>query len=358
MYDDHPSRTAGLEGPLISVPKGSESILDSRGFYNQAARSILVAKRIANKEIVMAVPSQYEMNLIVLELMTDGKQRTRSQAKAAVRKSLQMSPEDMELTTSSGVLVYESRVGWAISFLSRAAMLNAVKRGVYEITDFGRSCVQEYSDGKAFTHFMNKTIAETNPWNTSSNKKNQDSQGDAVAEEPIEQDGETSPQEQIDEAFAKLNDELQQNLLQSILDKDPAFFERLVVELLVKMGYGQGQQTPISHDNGIDGMVATDALGFDPIYVQAKRYAPGNSVGRPELQAFAGALGSISRGAFITTSSFAKSAVAWVSHYPHATIVLIDGKRLTELMIQYDLGVSTERVYRIKRLDGDFFGDE
>lgn len=358
MHDDRPPRPAGLDAPLISVPKGSESILDSRGSYNQAARSILVAKRIANKEIVMAVPSQYEMNLIVLELMTDGEQRTRSQAKAAVRKSLQMSAEDMELTTSSGVLVYESRVGWAISYLSRAAMLNAVKRGVYEITDFGRSCVQDYSDGKAFTHFLNKTIAETNPWNTSSDKKNQDSQGDAVVEEPIEQDEETSPQEQIDEAFAKLNDELQQNLLQSILDKDPAFFERLVVELLVKMGYGQGQQTPISHDSGIDGMVATDALGFDPIYVQAKRYAPGNSVGRPELQAFAGALGSISRGAFITTSSFAKSAVEWVSHYPHATIVLIDGKRLTELMIQYDLGVSTERVYRIKRLDGDFFGDE
>ncbi|MBM6942639.1 restriction endonuclease [Collinsella intestinalis] len=142
------------------------------------------------------------------------------------------------------------------------------------------------------------------------------------------------------------------------LEKDPTFFEQLVVDLLIKMGYGQGRKTQVSNDGGIDGIIAIGALGFDPIYVQAKRYTPGNTVGRPELQGFAGALGSISRGVFITTSSFAKSAVEWASHYPHATLVLIDGRRLTELIVQYDLGVSTERVYRIKRLDGDYFGDE
>lgn len=310
----------------------------------------------------MPIPSQSEMNLVVLRLMMDGVARTRSQAKLAVRDQLALTSEEQDLKTSSGVRVYESRVGWAVSYLARAGMLQAVKRGVYVITEFGRSYAMQYSDGLAFTHALNKVIAENNPWNTgsmSSGKKDTPSSGDVSDEKTSqEQSDETSPREQIDTAFARLNDELQEALLQSILEKDPAFFEQLVVDLLVKMGYGQGRQTKISHDGGVDGIIATDALGFDPIYVQAKRYAPGNTVGRPELQGFAGALGSITRGVFITTSSFAKGAVEWAAHYPHATLVLIDGRRLTELMVEYDLGVSTEQTYRIKRIDGDYFGDE
>ena len=304
----------------------------------------------------MPIPSQSEMNLYVLKLMSDGKQRTRSVSKADVCKRLSLTAEERTRVTSSGVRVYESRVGWAMSYLSRAGMLGVVKRGVYVITDFGVECSRQFEEGVSFTHFLNKTIAEKNPWNAKPKKKDIPAVDNSLSEE--ESDEETSPQEQIDAAFSKLNDELQETLLQSILGKGPSFFERLVVDLLVKMGYGQGQQTRLTNDGGIDGIIATDALGFDPIYVQAKRYAPGNTVGRPEIQGFAGALGGITRGVFITTSSFAKSAIEWASRYPHATIVLIDGKRLTELMMQYDLGVSTERTYRIKRLDGDYFEDD
>ena len=290
--------------------------------------------------------------------MADGQKRTRAQAKEAIRQHLGLTSDDCGLKTSSGVRVYESRVGWSISYLSRAEMIRAVKRGLYVITDFGSTCAEHYSDAKAFSSFLNQAIAERNPWKHSEEESTQQPGEDSCMVESSEQEEEASPQEQIDAAFTRLNDDLQEALLQSILEKDPTFFEQLVVDLLVKMGYGQGRPTQVSNDGGIDGIIATDALGFDPIYVQAKRYAPGNTVGRPELQGFAGALGSISRGVFITTSSFAKSAVEWASHYPHATLVLIDGKRLTELMVQYDLGVSTERVYRIKRLDGDYFGDE
>lgn len=306
----------------------------------------------------MSIPTQAEMNLIVLMLMADGKERSRAQTKAAVRQHLNLSENEYNLKTSSGVRVYESRVGWSMSYLARANMLRNVKRGVYVITDFGSSCAKQYSDSKSFMQFLKQTISNNNPWKSSVEDKTNSQSNETTNNEVIENTDESSPQEQIDAAFKQINDELQENLLKHILDKDPEFFERLVVDLLVKMGYGQGRQTQISNDGGIDGIIATDALGFDPIYVQAKRYFPGNTVGRPELQGFAGALGSISRGVFITTSSFAKSAIEWASHYPHATLVLIDGKRLTELMVQYDLGVSTEHVYRMKRLDGDYFGDE
>lgn len=306
----------------------------------------------------MSIPTQTEMSLIVLNMMADGKERSRAQTKAAVRQHLNLSEDECNLKTSSGVRVYESRVGWSMSYLARANMLRNIKRGVYVITDFGYSCAKQYSDSKSFMQFLKQTISNNNPWKSSVEDKTSSPSNETTNNEVIENTDESSPQEQIDAAFKQINDELQENLLKHILDKDPEFFERLVVDLLVKMGYGQGRQTQISNDGGIDGIIATDALGFDPIYVQAKRYSPGNTVGRPELQGFAGALGSISRGVFITTSSFAKSAIEWASHYPHATLVLIDGKRLTELMVQYDLGVSTEHVYRMKRLDGDYFGDE
>ena len=341
------------------MPSGAVNrYASSIGRQLTSSTGILIKDELVQGETVMSVPTQTEMDLIVLKLMLDGEKRTRAQAKEAIRQQLGLSEEECSLKTSSGVRVYESRVGWSVSYLSRAEMLHAVKRGLYEITDFGRTCAEQYTDSKAFYYFLKKTIAERNPWKHGGSEPETQPSKEVSEAEQTGQEGEVSPQEQIDAAFTQLNDDLQEALLQSILEKDPTFFEQLVVDLLVKMGYGQGRPTQVSNDGGIDGIIATDALGFDPIYVQAKRYTPGNTVGRPELQGFAGALGSISRGVFITTSSFAKSAVEWASHYPHATLVLIDGKRLTELMVQYDLGVSTERVYRIKRLDGDYFGDE
>ena len=155
-----------------------------------------------------------------------------------------------------------------------------------------------------------------------------------------------------------LNDVLASELVQLILDREPSFLEKLVVDLLEKMGYGNGRITQYSGDGGVDGIIATDALGFDPIYTQAKRYAPSSKVGCPEVQAFAGALGSVTRGAFITTSSFTANAIEWARSYPHATIALIDGEKLARLMIKYDLGVAVERALQIKRVDSDYFDEE
>lgn len=238
-------------------------------------------------------------------------------------------------------------------------MLENVRRGVFRVTDYGLSAAQQITDPRKLVREIQETIVKVDPWHRKQTGKKKDeaqSQGPSVAPSPSNE--EVSPLELIDEAFSQITADLQETLLTSILDKDPVFFEQLVVDLLVQMGYGEGRQTKPTNDGGVDGIIATDALGFDPIYVQAKRYSPDHKVGRPELQGFAGALGSITRGVFITTSSFAETAVEWARHFPHATLVLIDGERLTQLMIQYDLGVSTEKVYRLKRIDSDYFGEE
>ena len=208
----------------------------------------------------MSIPTQTEMSLIVLNIMADGKERSRAQTKANVRQHLNLSEDECNLKTSSGVCVYESRVGWSMSYLARANMLRNVKRGVYVITDFGSSCVKQYSNSKSFMQFLKQTISNNNPWKSSVEDKTNSQSNETTNNEVIENTDESSPQEQIDAAFKQINDELQENLLKHILDKDPEFFERLVVDLLVKMGYGQGRQTQISNDGGIDGIIATTRL--------------------------------------------------------------------------------------------------
>ena len=155
-----------------------------------------------------------------------------------------------------------------------------------------------------------------------------------------------------------MNNSLSDELLALIMDRPPAFFEKVVVDLLVKMGYGEGVITSYSSVGGIDGLVSTDELGFRPIYTQAKRYAVDHKIGRPTLQSFVGALNGAQDGVFITTSSFTADAIDYANSYPGATIALIDGRRLVSLMIKYGLGVSTESVVEIKRVDSDYFSDE
>ena len=304
----------------------------------------------------MATPTQSEAFRIALGAMTDGAQRSPKQIKATVRPTLGMTAEEEAEMTSSGVMVWDSRIGWAVQYLQRAGLLERVSRGVYRITELGRKVYADGTDGSDMLRLLNALIAKNNPWNVSDVSKGgtiaqNAGAGDAQSSQP----GAKSPDERIDEAAAELDESLADELLQMIMDKDPAFFERLVVDLVERMGYGRGRVTRYSGDGGIDGMVTTDELGFRPIYTQAKRYKADNKVGRQTVQAFFGALGSINDGVFITTSSFTKEAIDAAEHYPHATVVLIDGKRLTQLMIKYELGVTVERVVKVKRVDLDYF---
>ncbi len=173
-----------------------------------------------------------------------------------------------------------------------------------------------------------------------------------------------TPEEALETAYQKIRKSLAQDLLNKVITLSPAFFEKLVVELLVKMGYGgsikdAGRAIGKSGDEGIDGTIKEDKLGLDIIYIQAKRWQPGNGVGRPELQKFVGALAGqgAKKGIFITTSSFTKDALEYVPRN-ETKIVLIEGQQLAQYMIDYNLGVTSVNSYEVKRMDSDYFGEE
>lgn len=297
----------------------------------------------------MAIPSQTDTFAIVLSLMSDGEEYTRRAIKDKARIEWGLSEDEVQLSTSSGIPVYESRVGWGISYLARAGMLDRVSRGTYKINERGRDYLEKDLDGSAFVASIRDIINRENPWNKTGEEN-------TLSESLVEQgESDKSPDERMALIESELNEFLGEELLARILSQDSTFFEQLVVDLIQAMGYGQGTVTQRSCDFGIDGMVSTDELGFRPIYTQAKRYALDRKVSRPEIQSFIGALNGATNGVFITTSSFTSEAIAFAENYPSANIALIDGKRLTELMIKHDLGVSTEREIKIKRIDQDYF---
>jgi restriction system protein len=173
-----------------------------------------------------------------------------------------------------------------------------------------------------------------------------------------------TPEEIVESAHKAVHAALQAELLERIQQNDPAFFEQLIVDLLVAMGYGGSRRDAAerlgkSGDGGVDGVINEDVLGLDRIYIQAKRYAPSNSVGRPDVQAFTGSLVGLgaSKGIFVTTSAFSAQAIQFTAHLPHR-VILIDGQRLAELMIQHGVGVRVSRALEFKRLDEDYFSDE
>lgn len=295
----------------------------------------------------MRIPSQTEMFQFVLTTMSDYQQFSRGQAKNAVCERLNLSAEEQNQRTGSGVPIYESRTGWAISWLSSAGYVERISQGIYVITESGKRILDE---NLTSAEFARKLHAEVNSQNQS--------EGEQV-EEQEDSVNNISPMEQMDMIVKEIHKQLSHEIMAAIMSVEgragDIFFEKIVTDLLEKMGYGKGAVTPASGDGGIDGIIKTDPLGFNPILIQAKRYKRDHSVGRPELQSFAGALGAVTRGAFITTSYFSPGAIEFAKSYPHSDIVLIDGKKLTELMIQYNLGVSIERDISIKRIDNYYF---
>ena len=241
--------------------------------------------------------------------------------------------------------------------MKKAGLIEYTKRGVIKITARGMATLQENID-KIDVKYL-KRFEEFNEFQSIST---QDDSGIGVIEN-IEQTDQT-PEEQFEKSYQHLRTNLAQELLDKARNVTPAFFERLVVELLVKMGYGgsisdAGKAIGKTGDEGIDGTIKEDKLGLDIIYIQAKRWQAGNSVGRPEIQKFVGALAGqgAKKGIFITTSNFTKDALDYTPKN-ETKIVLIDGIQLSQLMIDYNLGVSSSQVYELKRMDNDYFEDE
>lgn len=261
--------------------------------------------------------------------------------------------ERKELLTSGTQAIFDNRVGWAKTYLKKAGLLDSPKRGVVVITDLGLETLAKNLskiDAKylkqfpSFIEFQNSSRSET------------------TSLDIIEQN--ETPEENLDKAYQNIRKSLTTELLNKVIELSPNFFEKLVVELLVKMGYGgsikdAGKAVGRSGDEGIDGTIKEDKLGLDIIYIQAKRWRIGNVVGRPEIQKFVGALAGqgAKKGIFITTSHFSREALEYTPRN-ETKIVLIDGEQLAQLMIDYNLGCTTQQVYEIKKIDNDYFGEE
>ncbi|MDX7645695.1 restriction endonuclease, partial [Aeromonas caviae] len=268
-------------------------------------------------------------------------------------------PEQLADTLPSGrQTTLRSRVRWAKTYLVKAGLIEQPKRGICLITERGKAAlVSGHTIDNRYLAQFNEFVAFTL---ASSESAGNTQQAMAIPTDTPTPEQASTPQEQIEQALSAINRSLADDLLAEILGLSPRFFEQLVVDLMVAMGYGGSQQdaartTRYSSDGGIDGIIKEDRLGLDSIYLQAKRYTD-KTVGRPEIQSFAGALDlhKARKGVFITTSSFSREAQEYVGLI-EKRIVLIDGARLASLMIEYGIGVTTRQTLTIKTLDSDYF---
>lgn len=299
----------------------------------------------------MAIPKYDELYSFVLTVLQDGEPHSLREVRNAIAQELHLSEEDLSETLPSGGTVYSGRVGWAKTYLKKAEMIESPQRGYIRITPAGREL---FAGHPVIT---NELLAEKSPaFREFCHPQNAEASAAApVQNTPIP--APETPQETFERVYTLINDQLADDLLTEVLNQSPAFFEQLVVDLMKAMDYGEGFVTKYSGDDGIDGIIHEDKLGFNLIYIQAKRWKPDVTIGKPELQKFAGAMmgpPKVDKGLFITTARFSPKA----KDYANAQhIILVDGKRLTELMIEHGVGVSTQKAYLIKRVDSDYFSD-
>ena len=303
----------------------------------------------------MAIP-KFKKFLYPFLLQLKDKDMNIREMKDALVKYFKLTDEDCSLKTKSGsTSQLDDRMGWSRQWLRRALFIEIPQRSVYRITQRGRDYLMTHDDLTKEDLLQYPEFAEYA--NLPVSVKIKESNNSPEAYEDIEG---LTPTEQMDEAFKKINDDLSADLLSKISEMSSDFFEKLVLDLLLNMGFGSKNKemavvTPTSHDNGVDGIIPEDALGLDKIYIQAKRYTD-NSVQKPEIQKFIGALDEqkASKGVFITTSKFTTGAKE-TAMKASKKIVLIDGKTLADYMIEYNVGVSEKKVYEVKKLDSDYF---
>lgn len=304
------------------------------------------------------VPDYQTLMLPVLKLLSDGKDHRMPDLVEGMRQHFRLSDEDMKQMLPSGSqLTLNNRIHWARFYMAKAGLVESEARGKYKISpkglDFLRTNPAEISVAslKSFPEFAEFFSASHQHPNRAPEAVSGVSNGG-------EKEERETPQEMIESQYQALRKELAGELLERILDCSPPFFENLVLDLLVSMGYGgsktDAQAVGRSGDGGIDGIIKEDRLGLDALYVQAKRWK--STVGRPDIQAFAGSLeGNRARkGVFITTSQFSAEAREYVNRI-EKKIVLIDGDQLASLSIDYGIGVEEVTRYTLKRLDQDYF---
>jgi len=305
------------------------------------------------------IPDYQSLMLPLIKIVSDGKEHKFRDLIEELAVDFQLTDEERkELLASGTQAIFDNRVAWAKTYLKKAGLIDSPKRAMVVITDLGQEILKTNLE-KIDVRFL-RQFPSFLEFQNAGRTDNEETEVEALPKDTIVQ----TPEETLDLAYRRIRKALAAELLNKVVELSPAFFERLVVELLVKMGYGgslkdAGKAMGKSGDEGIDGTIKEDKLGLDIIYIQAKRWKPGNVVGRPELQKFVGALAGqgAKKGIFITTSNFTKEALEY-SPRNETKIVLIDGEHLAQLMIDYNLGCTTQQTYELKKVDSDYFGEE
>ncbi|MDD7973331.1 restriction endonuclease [Roseinatronobacter alkalisoli] len=307
----------------------------------------------------MPVPDFQTLIRPVLQLFSEGKTSVK-ECIEPLKERLGITEEDAQETLQSGQTVLYNRAHWARTYLGKAGMLESPRRGTHLITQQGRDFLLKapdritISDLKEYHNFLdwhNQTAGAEDEADSSSTL------------EALEDAASLTPEDIIENAKEKIDLALAEELISALFQMSPIGFEKLILDLLQAMGFGRGKAeykrlTPATGDGGIDGVINEDALGLDAVYIQAKRYAENNKVSRPDIQRFVGSLTgeSATKGVFVTTSDFSREAVAYIDRIQQR-VVLINGKTLARLMIEYDVGVRVRSVVKIKSLDEDYFSE-
>ncbi|MBB2893734.1 restriction endonuclease [Flexivirga oryzae] len=304
----------------------------------------------------MPVPTWEQYMLPSLQYLSDGEIHRTREIVVAAGDILGLTDEERRIVIPSGQEHWVNRGNWALSYLARAGATERPSRGRHQITDVGRKLLAEHPDGitERDLRALSGIANAPNTFKAFPTATETTASTEGVVDTALD------PEEQIASGVARIHADVADQLLTRILAQEPVFFEQAVLDLLMAMGYGgadgSATRTQLSGDGGIDGIIDQDALGLSRIYVQAKRYAPDNQVGRPAIQGFAGALAGnqAHQGVFITTSRFSREATAFAEQVP-TRIVLIDGDRLTRLMIRYGVGVQVKQTIQLVEIDEDFF---
>lgn len=306
----------------------------------------------------MAVPEFQSFFLPLLQFASDKKEHSLAEARKHIASTMRLTAEDLnEILPSGKQTRFANRVTWAKVYLSKAKLLETPQRSKFKISERGLRVLSE-NPVKLDREYLIKFPEFVEFSQTSQKQKGEGSQ-------PVSGDNDSAltPEEIIEKAHQQLRRSLADELLNQVLNNSSEYFERLVVQLLVKMGYGgsikdAGQAIGKAGDEGVDGIIKEDKLGLDVIYIQAKKWS-GSKISRPEIQKFAGALlGKQSKkGVFITTGEFTEEAQSYANKID-SKVILIDGKQLVNFMIDYGLGVSTVETYEIKKIDNDFFVED
>lgn len=301
----------------------------------------------------MTVPSFENLRLYILKHLANGGIWRKAQLVEPIAAHFNLSVEDIaqEYESGNGAILAD-RISWALSYLALSGLLTRPKRGHYAITDLGKRYVSK-SEAE-ITAYIKQKMAEREQ------TQKLDNQEITVGAEEVN----ITPKEQLEASFHAIRQEVYREILDIILSKTSQAFEKLVIDLLQKMGYGgrlekSAQVTRPSHDGGIDGEIREDVLGLGRIFIQAKRYQTDDTIGRPYIQAFVGALQGqhADKGVFITTARYSAEAIHYAQNLSSTRVVLIDGLQLAEYIYRYDVGMQTEQTFTIKKLDSDFWDE-